>query len=324
MHRDEVPDLDRRAFLGALLSAGAGVAAILLSFSLALRADAEEPPPPAGAEAEGFVDSGGVKLHYVARGEGPLCVLLHGFPDFSWSWRRQLPELSRRFRAVAVDLRGYNLSDKPEGIESYAMEKLVADVLSVLEHFKAEKAVVAGHDWGGAIAWSFAMSHPERTERLVIFNLPHPKGLLRELAANPLQQLASAYARGFQEPDAAKSLTPEGLVGTLSLLTKLDEADRAKYLEAFRRSSMESLLAYYKANYPRPPYKDDREFPPVKCPVLMFHGLKDPALLPGALNDTWKWLEKDLTLITVPGAGHWVHLDATDLVNRSLMAWLSR
>ena len=115
-----------------------------------------------------------VHIGQVARGEGPLCVLLHGFPDFSFTWRRQMPELSRRFRAVAVDLRGYNLSDKPDGVESYAMEKLVADVLAVVEHFRAEKAIIAGHDWGGAVAWSFAMRHPERTDRLVIFNLPHP------------------------------------------------------------------------------------------------------------------------------------------------------
>ena len=298
--------------------------ALVLATLFAFGGGAEDSPAAAPVETEGFIDSGGVKLHYVARGEGPLCVLLHGFPDFSWTWRRQLPELSRRYRAVALDLRGYNLSDRPEGVESYAMDKLVADVLSVVDHFGAERAVIAGHDWGGAIAWSFAMSHPARTERLMIFNLPHPKGLLRELATNPLQQAASAYARGFQEPDAAKSLTPDGLVGILSLLTRLDGEEKERYREAFRRSSMEALLAYYKANYPRPPYSDDREFPPVKCPVLMFHGLKDPALLPGALNDTWKWVEKDLTLITVPDAGHWVHLDATDLVNRSMMAWLAR
>jgi pimeloyl-ACP methyl ester carboxylesterase len=274
-------------------------------------------------DGEGFVDSGGVKIHYVTRGKGPLLVLLHGFPDFWYSWRTQIPELSKRFKVVAIDLRGYNLSDKPAGVESYAMEKLTGDVAAVVAHFKEEKAVIAGHDWGGAIAWSFAMKYPEKTDRLIILNLPHPKGLLRELAGNPLQELASQYARNFQKADAAGGVTPESLLGILSLMGKLDEEAKAVYLEAFRRSSIESMLNYYKANYPRPPYKDERDFPLVTCRVLMFHGLKDLALLPGALNDTWKWVGKDLTLITIPDAGHWVQHDAAELVTVNMVTWLA-
>src|SRR5262249_46845566 len=133
---------------------------------------------------------------------------------------------------------------------------------------------IVGHDWGGAIAWTFAMTHPEQTERLVILNLPHFKGLMRELANNPQQRKNSQYARNFQKEDAAKSVSPEMLVGWV----QQPEA-RAKYLEAMRRSSMEGMLNYYKANYPREPYKDDQTFPPVKCPALMFHGPKDTALL---------------------------------------------
>ena len=167
------------------------------------------------------------------------------------------------------------------------------------------------------------MKHPEKTERLVIVNLPHPRGLLRELATNPLQQAASRYARDFQREDAAARLNPEGLVTILGTLTSLDAEAREKYLEAFRRSSIEAMLNYYKANYPRPPYQEDREFPPVGCRVLMFHGLKDMALLPGALNDTWKWVERDLTLITVPDAGHWVHVDAREVVTRNMIFWLT-
>jgi pimeloyl-ACP methyl ester carboxylesterase len=103
-----------------------------------------------------------------------------------------------------------------------------------------------------------------------------------------------------------------------------DEADRKKHAEAIRRSSMEGMMNYYKANYPRPPYKDEETYPPVKRPVLMFHGLDDPFLLPGALNDTWRWLEKDLTLVTVPKAGHWVHHDAAELVTRRMVGWLKQ
>jgi pimeloyl-ACP methyl ester carboxylesterase len=267
---------------------------------------------------EGFVDSDGVKLHYVSAGKGPLVVLLHGFPDYSYTWRDQMPALAKHFHIVALDLRGYNKSDQPKGVENYAMEKLVGDVAAVLNHFKQDKATIIGHDWGGAIAWAFAMRHPEQTERLIVLNLPHPKCLLRELANNPQQRKNSQYARDLQKPEAADKLKPEMLVFWVK------EADaRKKYLEALRRSSMEGMLNYYKANYPKEPYKDDAEFPPVKCPVLMIHGLQDPYLLPGALNDTWKWIEKDFTLVTVPKAGHFVHRDAPELVTRTMVRWLT-
>ena len=266
---------------------------------------------------EGFADSGGVKIHYVTAGKGPLVVMLHGFPDYSYTWRDQIPVLAKHFHVVAIDLRGYNKSDQPKGIENYAIDKLVGDVAAVLKHFKEEKAIIVGHDWGGFIAWSFAMKHPDKTDRLIVLNLPHPKGLARELANNPQQQKNSAYAREFQKPDAAKKLTPE----LLAFWVKEPEA-RKKYIDAFKRSSIECMLNYYKANYPREPYKDDREFPKVKCPVLMIHGLDDPYLLPGALNDTWKWLEKDLTLVTIPKAGHFVHRDATEKVNKAMLGWL--
>jgi len=267
---------------------------------------------------EGFVDSGGVKLHYVTAGQGPLVVLIHGFPDFWYTWRRQMPALAEHFQVVAYDQRGYNLSDQPEGVDAYRLEKLVADLEAVLDHFGQRSAIVAGHDWGGLVAWSLAMNRPERVERLVILNLPHPRGLMRELAENPLQQLASGYARAFQEPDAAAKTSPEALAFWVT-----DPAARPRYAEALRRSSMEGMLNYYKANYPRPPYEAaTQDLPQVQCPVLMFHGLKDVALLPGALNDTWQWIGNELTLVTLPSAGHFVQQDAAEVVTRKMLAWL--
>lgn len=266
---------------------------------------------------EGFADSHGVKIHFMTQGQGPLLVLIHGFPDFWYSWRDQIPALAKQFQVVAIDQRGYNLSDKPEGVENYTIDKLVEDVHAVLKHFKKEKAVIVGHDWGGMVAWTFAMTHPDKTDRLIVLNLPHPKGLQRELANNPEQQKNSQYARNFQAAEAASIVKPEMLV----FWVKEPDA-REKYLEALRRSSIEGMLNYYKANYPRQPYKDERTFPPVKCPVLLIHGLEDQYLLSGALNDTWKWIEKDLTLVTVPKAGHFVHRDASELVTRTMVRWL--
>jgi pimeloyl-ACP methyl ester carboxylesterase len=155
---------------------------------------------------------------------------------------------------------------------------------------------------------------------LVILNLPHPNGLRRELANNPEQQKNSAYARFFQTPGAAGLIKPDALVEWVK-----DPDARAKYVTAMQRSSMEGMLNYYKANYPREPYTVPEDAgPKVQCSVLMIHGLKDKALLPDALNDTWKWLEKDLTLVTIPESDHFVQQDAPETVTRTIVNWLNR
>jgi pimeloyl-ACP methyl ester carboxylesterase len=278
---------------------------------------------------DGFADSGGVKIHYVTRGAGPLVVLIHGFPDFWYLWRGQIPALAKHFQVVAIDLRGFNLSDQPKGVENYTMDQLVGDVEAVVRHFKKDRAILVGHDAGGWISWRYAMAHPDKTDRLVILNLPHPRCLERELVNNPQQYKASAYARqiqtGLQEDDSPLEATPEKFVHwvkTGAIHPFLDEAGKQKYVEAYERMSFEGRWDFYKVNYPRPPYQEET-YPPVKCPVLMFHGLDDPWLMPGTLNDTWRFVEKDLTLVTVPKAGHWVHHDAADLVTKRMVRWLT-
>jgi pimeloyl-ACP methyl ester carboxylesterase len=310
-----------------------GLGALLAGF---VQARDQDPAPDTSASSllpgaeDGFVDSDGVKIHYISLGksENPLIVMIHGFPDFSYSWRFQMPALAKQFHVVAIDQRGYNLSGQPEGVENYKTEKLVGDLLAVVKHFGPGKAVIVGHDWGGLVAWSFAMNHPELTDRLIVLNLPHPRGLLRELATNTNQQKNSQYARDFQKPDAAKHVSLERLTGWVK-----DPEARKVYLGAFKRSSLEGMLNYYKANYPRMPANNGPtadakpaipDFPAVKCPVLLIHGLKDQALLPGALNDTWNWIEKDLTLVTIPEANHFVQQDAADLVTRTMVGWLNR
>ncbi len=287
--------------------------------SQTLAADDTTLPEDEGLGRHGHVDSNGVKIHYVTQGEGPLIVLIHGFPDYWYTWRQLMPELAKRNQVVAIDQRGYNLSDQPKGVENYTMDKLVADVVSVVDHFGQPKATIIGHDWGGAVAWTFAMTYPEKTDRLVVLNLPHPHCLARELATNPKQRANSAYARGFQMAGAHKIVAPGMLVGFVS-----DAASREKYIAAFERSSIEGMLNYYKANYPREPYKMPESDPtPVQSPVLLIHGLKDKALLPGALNDTWQYVDNELTLVTIPDADHWVHHDAPDRVNRAIACWLA-
>lgn len=275
---------------------------------------------PTELGTEGFADSGDIKIHYVTKGEGPVVIMIHGFPDCWYSWRYQMPALSEKFKVVAIDQRGYNLSGQPTGVENYSVDKLVGDVAAVLKHLGAEKATIVGHDWGGLVSWMFAMQHPELTERLIICNLPHPRGLAHELATNPQQQKNSQYARTFQAADPAK-MKPQTFVNFLKFKSP-DE--RKRYIGAFGRSSAEGMLNYYKANYPREPYTEaTQDFPQVKCPVLIFHGLKDTALLSGALNGTWNWVDNQVTLVTLPNAGHWVHWDEADTVTKTMVKWLS-
>ena len=268
----------------------------------------------------GYADNNGVKIHYATIGSGPTVVMIHGFPDFWYGWRYQMEALANEYRIVAIDQRGYNLSDKPEGADNYAMPLLVSDVVAVIRSLGEGKVIIAGHDWGGMVAWQTAINVPEVVERLIILNLPHPRGLMRELSKGEEQAANSQYARNFQQEGAHEVFTPEALAGWVS-----NPAARALYIEAFKRSDFEAMLHYYQANYPRPPYTEDTSpLVKVQCPVLVIHGLEDQYLLAGALDRTWEWIDNDLTLVTIPGSGHFVQQDATEIVNRSILAWLNR
>jgi epoxide hydrolase 4 len=300
----------------------AWVAAILLSAS-SVSAKPSESKDLWDRVEHHYADSNGVKIHYVALGKGPLIVMIHGFPDFWYTWRKQMEVLSARYRVVAVDQRGYDLSDRPVGVEQYVMPLLVGDIGAVIKAEGRTSAVIVGHDWGGAVAWTLAMTHPEWIQALVILNLPHPNGIRREIKDNPQQRKNSEYAFNFQKPGAEKNLTSERLAAWVK-----DDAARVHYIEAFNRSDFEAMLNYYRANYPRPDQPADTPAPPplpkVSVSVLEFHGLGDQALLPGALSGTWEWVDKDFTLVTIPGAGHFVQQDAADLVTSTMSDWLAR
>ncbi len=273
----------------------------------------------------GFVDHDGVKIHYATTGEGPLVVLIHGFPDFWYTWRHQMKALAENHQVVAIDLRGYNKSDKPAGVENYLMRTLIGDIAAVIGHFPQKKAVVVGHDWGGAIAWQVGIWRPDLVESLIILSTPHPNGLFREIANNEEQQSNSSYARDFQKEGAHLDLTAAGLAGWVD-----DDATREIYIEAFERSDFEAMLNYYKANYPKstdassPTKTGPAPLRTISCPVLAIFGLEDKALLPAGWNDTWEWIDNNLTLIAIPDAGHFVQHDAAEYVTRSMVMWLNR
>jgi pimeloyl-ACP methyl ester carboxylesterase len=282
--------------------------------------------PEAGQEAQAvsyedrYATNDGVKIHYVAGGEGPLVVMIHGFPDYSRSWAKLMPALSDGYRVAAMDTRGYNLSDKPAQQAEYAMPKLIGDVEAVIRAEGADKAIVIGHDWGAAIAWQFAFAKPDMLDKLVIMSVPHPAAFAKEMASNPQQQANSAYARNFQQEGSETRLTAEGLAGWVQ-----GPEDKAAYVEAFKRSSFAGMMNYYRMNYPRttsPQSAAAPPPPPLNVPLLVIHGMKDTALLSSGHSGTWEYVTKDTTILMVPDAGHFVQHDAAPLVNRTIRDWL--
>ena len=274
----------------------------------------------------GYADNNGTKIHYAITGEGPLVVMIHGFPDFWYSWRHQMEGLKDNYRVVAIDQRGYNLSDKPEGNENYNMQYLVSDVAAVIRHLGEEKATIVGHDWGGIVSWQFAFNLPDMVDRLIILNLPHPNGMARELATNLEQQQNSGYARTFIEGSPSD---PDILFGGPMTAESLsfwvaDPVARERYAEAFAQSSFDGMLAYYKQNYPRTDSNTPAPppTPQLNVPLLVFHGLRDTALHSDGLNNTWDWNDADTTIVAVPTANHFVQQDAAELVTTTIKWWL--
>jgi len=271
-----------------------------------------------------YADNEGVKIHYVTMGEGPVLIMLHGFPDFWYTWRYQMADLSKDYKVVAVDLRGYNKSDKPKGANNYSMLLLMQDVMAVMSDLKEEKATIIANDWGGAIAWQLAAYFPDKVERLIACNIPHPAAMRNYLVDHPS---TGQYAQDFMKEGAEKNLSAKGLT---SLHSGLSDTDRKRYEAAFEASSFESMLNYYRANYPRTSnlkssqQSTSRPAPSnIKSPVLMIYGLKDKALPPGMLNDTWDYVDNEVTIRTIPEAGHFVQQEAADKVNKMIRSWLA-
>ncbi len=277
-------------------------------------------PAAASAFEDHYAQNGAVKIHYVAAGKGPLVVMLHGFPDYWATWKPLMGALDDRYRTVALDLRGYNLSDKPQGEAAYAMANLIGDVAAVIKAEGRTKAIVIGHDWGAAIAWQVAINRPDLVDKLVILSVPHPVGFLREMATNPAQQANSQYARNFQQPGFEKNLTAEALAGWVQ-----DAKEEPGYIEAFKRSDFTAMLNYYRANYPRGTGQAAApapQLPNIKVPVLVIHGMKDTALNAAGHSGTWDHVDADTTIVMIPSAAHFVQHDAAAMVNRTVRDWL--
>ena len=274
---------------------------------------AERGAAPAAAR-DAFADVNSVRLHYVEEGTGPLILFLHGFPEFWYAWKDLLPEFGKDRHAVALDMRGYNLSSRPEAVEAYEIPALVEDVRALAKKLDARKFVLVGHDWGGVIAWALAAAHPEMLEKLVIINAPHPAVFARELANNPEQQKASAYFNLFTSPAAEAALSQNDYAGLQQFVlgSWANDNDRQKYLEFWRRG-LTGGLNYYRSARLKSPVGGERAdtsrlravHSAVAVPTLVIWGEKDGALLPGNLDGLGEYV-RSLKIERVPEAGHWI------------------
>ncbi len=301
-----------------------------------------------------IVSTNGIRLHCVVEGTGPLVVLLHGFPDFWYSWRHQIPALSPHFRVVAPDLRGYNESDKPAGVAAYAMPELVADVHGLIRHFGEEQAVIVGHDWGGGLAWSFAMERPEATRKLVVMNCPHLAIFQRELQANPRQLLKSWYMFFFQLPWLPEFLLGLGSAWPIGNAIRQSAIHREAITDddvqrlrdaASQSGALRSALNYYRAAFrspdaqaglpdwlrrflhgdrPLPPPRTSLEdWPKIQAPTMLIWGEQDVALRKELTYGMEPLFSGPFTIRYIADSGHWVHQEQAALVNQYLLEFLA-
>jgi pimeloyl-ACP methyl ester carboxylesterase len=277
-----------------------------------------------------FATVDGVRLHYVEAGEGPLVVLLHGFPEFWWSWRLQIPALVEAgYRVVAPDQRGYAESDKPRDWRDYRIERLAADVAGLIEALGEKDADVVGHDWGAAVAWMVATLHPERVRRLAILNVPHPAVMQRTLQRNPRQLLHSWYMFFFQVPWLPEQLMGRGGRRVLEQAYRdarpgaFTAEDLARYEQALHGpEGFRGPINWYRAALRRSPRATRALYRPIPAPVLVIWGEQDRFLTKEMADPDPRWVP-DARVVRLPQASHWVQHDEPERVNALLTEFFS-
>lgn len=273
---------------------------------------------------------GDVRLHCAEMGKGEPVFLLHGFPEFWYSWRHQLSALAEAgFRAVAPDLRGYNRSDRPAGIGNYRVTKLIEDVAGVIRQFGDGPAFVVGHDWGGILAWRLAALRPHLVRRLAILNAPHPSAFRRELKRNPLQWLRSSYVLFFQLPWLPEQLLSAHNFALLERSWRRQPARQEAFgdqeIAEYKRAlsgpnGLVGPLNYYRAalRYPLELYSSPQL---ITAPTLLIWGERDPFLSVRLTEDLETWVP-DLKVVRIRDASHWVQNEVSGTVNRELVDFL--
>jgi epoxide hydrolase 4 len=278
---------------------------------------------------EGYVDLGDVTLHYVEAGTGPLVVLLHGFPEFWFGWRLQIaPLVAAGYRVVAPDTRGYNLSSKPEGSEAYTVDLLADDISRLIRALDGEPARLVGHDWGGSIAWTTAMNHPEVVDRLVILNAAHPRRLSEGLH-HPSQLRKSWYFFFFATPGL-----PENVVHKRNwhfFRHFLHDANPAytpeemeRYVDAWSKpGAAAAMINYYRASVRQSQKEALAKLRPISAPTLVIWGDRDSYLGSDLAEPHAEDVPNLDRVERLADASHWVHHDEAERVNRLLIEFLA-
>ncbi|MGB3137693.1 MAG: alpha/beta hydrolase [Nodosilinea sp.] len=272
----------------------------------------------------GFLNTNGVRLHYVSQGQGPLMLFLHGFPEFWYSWRHQLDYFAAHYTCVALDLRGYNDSDKPEGVNAYRLEILVEDVRGAIAALDCDRVVLVGHDWGGAIAWAFAYAYPKLLQSLVVMNIPHLAKLAEGLRT-PQQLLRSWYVGAFQLPLLPELALAAGDYWAIEQMfqgmaidkTAFSDADlRAYKTAAAKPGALTAMVNYYRALSQGSLLQ--QSWGVLEVPTLLIWGEDDAALGKELTFGTEAYV-RDLRLRYIPRCSHWVQQEQPSQVN-ALMA----
>ncbi len=278
------------------------------------------------------ISTNGVQLHVAQAGpaDGPLVLLLHGFPEFWYSWRSQIPALAQAgFRVWVPDQRGYNLSDKPRRVRDYGLETLAADIAGLIEAAGVERADVVGHDWGGAVAWQAAMSFPERVQRLAVLNCPHPQVMRRHLLRSPRQMLRSLYILGFQFPWLPERIARMGnwrrLVRVMQRSSRsgtFSDEDFEQYRRAWSKpGAMRSMLNWYRALVRYLPRQSDKGR--IQVPTLLIWGARDE-FLGSEMAQPSIDLCDDGRLVVLKEATHWVQHEQSLRVDDLLVRFFSQ
>ncbi|WP_017653762.1 alpha/beta fold hydrolase [Fortiea contorta] len=274
-----------------------------------------------------YITSNGVQLHYVTQGTGSLMLMLHGFPEFWYSWRHQIPEFAKYFQVVALDLRGYNDSEKPQAQSAYVMSEFVKDIQGVIQGLGYEKCILVGHDWGGAIAWNFAYEYPQMVEKLIILNLPHPAKFAEGLRT-PQQLLRSAYIFFFQIPWLPElfiqSFNYQAIANIFQGMaidkTAFTPTDITAYQEAAAKpGALTAMLNYYRNIFQQGFLHENRGI--LTVPTLMIWGENDTALGKELTYNTQAYVQ-DFQIKYIPNCSHWVQQEQPELVNQYMRDFL--
>ncbi len=283
----------------------------------------------AAGRQHGFLETNGLRLHYVTQGQGPLLLFLHGFPEFWYSWRHQLDYFADRYTCVALDLRGYNESDKPQGLENYRLDVLVEDVRGAIAALGYDQLTLVGHDWGGAIAWAFAYAYPELLRSLVVMNIPHPAKFVEGLRT-PQQMLKSWYIAVFQLPLLPELLLQAGdywlieqaLRGMAINQSTFSDADLRMYKAAAAKpGALTAMVNYYRSVGLNGDLQ--RNWGVLDVPTLLIWGEDDVALGKELSVGTEAYV-RDLQLRYIPQCSHWVQQEQPYEVNTLMNEFLNR